>query len=360
MDDPDILLAASVVRNRHQLLASCNEMSKNIVICYDGTGAEYGENNTNVVKTFEAITRDKEQIGFYDPGVGTLSYLGRTVGKKIGILLGKAFGYGLQQNIEDGYEYLMNRFEPKDKIFLFGFSRGAFTVRALAGMIYRFGLLQKGSKNLIPYVSKMYHNKEIATSRTPEMIELRKNFKDAFCHDCKPHFIGVWDTVSSLGHINGRKFHDHVLNPDIKYGCQAIAIDERRKKFQVDLWDEPVKESGQVIEQVWFAGVHSDVGGWYEERGLSDIAFAWMMDKASSYGLKLKDNWSKSLQQNALDTLHNSRTGIWKLWRAIEREIPEGAKIHKSVIDRTKKDNSYIPALPENFDIVTTASYIAP
>ena len=113
-------------------------MAKNIIICYDGTGNEYGKNNTNVVKTFESIVRDEEQIAFYDPGVGTFSYLGRNLGKKVGIVLGQAFGAGLQENIEDGYEYLMNRFESGDKVFIFGFSRGAFTARALAGMIYRF------------------------------------------------------------------------------------------------------------------------------------------------------------------------------------------------------------------------------
>jgi uncharacterized protein (DUF2235 family) len=327
------------------------KMGKNIVICYDGTGAEYGENNTNVVKTFESIIRDKEQIGFYDPGVGTFSFLGRTAGKRLGIFLGKAFGVGLQQNIEDGYEYLMNRFKPDDKIFLFGFSRGAFTVRALAGMIYRFGILQKGSKNLIPYVSKMYNKRDFSVCN---------EFKETFCHICEPHFVGVWDTVASLGYIHGRTFYDQTLNPEIKHGCQAIAIDEKRKKFRVSLWDETKEVKGQNIEQVWFAGVHSDVGGWYQERGLSDIAFAWMMDKASACGMRLKDNWSKSLRQNALDTLHNSRTGIWKLWSSIDRQIPEGAKIHKSVIDRMEKDDGYNPALPKNFDIVTTASYIAP
>jgi len=326
-------------------------MSKNIIICYDGTGAEYGENNTNVVKTFEAIIRDKEQIGFYDPGVGTFSFLGRTVGKRVGILLGKAFGVGLQQNIEDGYEYLMNRFESNDKVFLFGFSRGAFTVRALAGMIYRFGILQKGSKNLIPYVSKMYNKREFAVC---------DQFKENFCHPCEPYFIGVWDTVASLGYIHGRTFYDQTLNPDIEHGCQAISIDEKRKKFQVSLWDETKAVKGQTIEQVWFAGVHSDVGGWYEERGLSDIAFAWMMDKAHACGLRLKDNWRESLEQNALIDLHNSRDKIWRLWRPVDRKIPEGAKIHQSVIDRMGKDKNYSPTLPKNHEVVATDSYIAP
>lgn len=327
-------------------------MSKNIVICYDGTGAEYEENNTNVVKTFEVIIRDEDQVAFYDPGVGTHSVLGRTtVGKKVGILRGKAFGVGLQQNIEDGYEYLMNRFRPKDKVFLFGFSRGAYTVRALAGMIYRFGILQKGSKNLIPYVSKMYNRKEFTVC---------DGFKDTFSHPCEPHFIGVWDTVSSLGYIHrSGKYYDPTINSDKVNAYQAISIDEKRKKFPVVLWDKTPAE-GQIIEQVWFAGVHSDVGGWYKERGLSDIAFAWMMDKAFACGLKLKGCWITDLKQDALDVIHKSRESYWRLWPAIDRQIPEGAKIHKSVIDRIENDKNYNPTLPKNYEIVATQSYPVP
>ncbi|MTI32166.1 T6SS phospholipase effector Tle1-like catalytic domain-containing protein, partial [Xanthovirga aplysinae] len=160
--------------------------SKNIVICYDGTGNEYGQNNTNVVKAFESIVQDEFQTGYYQPGIGTIDLLGRKYGRKMGILLGKAFGVGLQQNLEEGYRYLMNCFLPGDQIYFFGFSRGAFAVRALAGMIYHFGLLQKGSEQLIPYVSKMYNNKNFS---------VKDGFKETFCQSCKPHFIGVWDTV---------------------------------------------------------------------------------------------------------------------------------------------------------------------
>ena len=117
-------------------------MPKNIVVCCDGTGNEYGRHNTNVVKLYEAIVRDASQIAFYDPGVGTFSVLGRRLGRPVGIILGKAFGYGLRQNIEDAYRYLMDRYDPGDRLFLFGFSRGAYTARALAGMLYRCGLLQ--------------------------------------------------------------------------------------------------------------------------------------------------------------------------------------------------------------------------
>jgi uncharacterized protein (DUF2235 family) len=323
-------------------------MGKNIIVCYDGTGNEYGNNNTNVVHVFESIARDREQIAFYDPGVGTFSYLGRNLGKKIGIIMGKAFGAGLQQNLEDGYEYLMNRYEKDDKLFLFGFSRGAFTARALAGMLHYFGLLQKGSKNLIPYVSKMYTNRN---------FENAPGFKITYCHDCKPHFIGVWDTVGSLGFIYGKKFYNTKLNRDVGYAYQAVSIDEKRKKFPVSLWDENNKLPGQIIEQVWFPGVHSDVGGWYEDRNLSDIAFAWIMDKASGCGLRLNNNWKTVLDQDASGKIHESRVGFWKIWRPVERKIPEGALIHKSVMDRMQKIKSYHAPLPENYSVESNASY---
>ena len=310
-------------------------MSKNIIICYDGTGNEYGKNNTNVVKTFENIVRNEGQVAFYDQGVGTFSCLGLNLGKKIGILLGKGFGVGLQQNINNGYEYLMNRFEPKDKVFIFGFSRGAFTARALAGMLYHFGVLQKGSKNLIPYVSKMYNKRK---------FDVSDKFKETFSHVCKPHFVGVWDTVASLGYIPGKTFYDQTLNPDVKNAYHAISIDEKRKKFPVSLWDENKKHEQQTIEQVWFSGTHSDIGGFNEKCGLSDITFAWMMDKACKSGMKLKENWKDRLKQDYTDILHNSRTRFWKLWKKVDRDIPADAKIHKSVFERKNNNNNNQPS----------------
>jgi len=330
-------------------------MSKNIVVCYDGTSGEYGKNNTNVVRVFEAIVKDDTQAAFYDPGVGTFSYLGRRVGRWFGIGLGLAFGYGIRQNIEDGYEYLMNRFEPGDRVFLFGFSRGAYTARALAGMIHQFGILQKGSKNLIPYVSKMYFIKD-----KKKGFSVIRGFKETFSNVCKPHFIGLWDTVAALGPNLSKKFPDLKLNPDVKYGFQAIAIDEKRRPFKVILWDKSDKADNQVIEQVWFAGVHSEVGGdcSKDECSLSDIAFACMMDKASECGLKLKDGWQNGLNQDIGADIHNPCTLPWIIFGLQKkREIPDGAIIHQSVIDRINKREDYNPALPKDKSTVSTDSY---
>jgi uncharacterized protein (DUF2235 family)/acyl carrier protein len=322
---------------------------KNIIICCDGTGNEYGRNNTNVVSAFQALTRDEDQIAFYDPGVGTFDALGKTFGKKVGKLLGAGFGYGLRENMQDAYSYLMDRFHPGDRIYLFGFSRGAFTVRSLAGLLHKCGLLQKGSKNLIPYALNIYNERGNDT--------IAEGFKDTYCHECKPYLIGVWDTVGSLGHILAKKFFNAELNPDVRFGYHAVSIDEKRKKFPVSLWDETQIHPNQTIEQVWFAGVHSDVGGWYDERGLSDTSLRWMLMKAEAAGLRLREGWETTvkLHPNAADEAaqHESRRGMWKLWRKVQREIPDEALIHKSVHERMRAIGRYKPPLPDNHKVVS-------
>ena len=322
-------------------------MSKKIVVCSDGTSNEYGEHNTNVVGVFEAIVRDENQIGFYDPGVGTFDPLGRFIGKRVGKLLGDAFGWGLQQNIEDAYEYLMNHYEPGDELYLFGFSRGAFTVRSLAGMLHKCGLLQTGSKNLIPYASSMYN--------TPDNDWIANGFKETFCQPCKPFFIGVWDTVGSLGYFLHRRFFDATLHRDTQYGYHAISIDEQRKKFLPSIWDEGKVVEGQTVEQVWFPGVHCDVGGSYPEPGLSDGALAWMLRHAENAGLRLKPGWEARHLPNPSDpaAMHQSRKKGWKIWRKVHRDIPEGSKIHVSAIERMEAGVGYSPSnLPSSRTVI--------
>ena len=183
---------------------------KNIVICCDGTGNEYGENNSNVVKLYQRVVRDRDQAAFYDPGVGTFSFLGRELGRRTGVALGKFFGAGMRQNIEDAYRFLMETYEDGDRVFLFGFSRGAFTVRALAGMLNKCGLLQKGSINLVPYASKIYN--------TRDNDSVASGFKRTFSQECKPYFVGVWDSVGSMGWFWGRRYYDTILNEDVAFG----------------------------------------------------------------------------------------------------------------------------------------------
>ncbi len=322
--------------------------NKNIIICCDGTGNEYSENNTNVVGTFASVVRDTNQIAFYDTGVGTFNPLGMSFGpvsKTLGNALGNGFGYGVKQNVQEAYTYLMDRYEEGDNVYIFGFSRGAYTARVIVGMLHKCGLLQKGSKNLIPSVMKMNFGDK------PD--HLVKGFKRDFCHECKPHFVGVWDTVASIGNWHPtRHFKDDILNHDVKYGFHAVSIDEHRKKFPVSLWDESQKAAHQTIEQVWFPGVHSDVGGWYNERGLSDSALRWMLTNAEKCGLRLKDGWETNLKCNPLGPIHNSRSGFWKVWKRVQRVIPEGAIIHESVITRMEKSDYKAP-LPKKYKVAS-------
>ena len=287
---------------------------------------------------YESIVRDSKQLAFYDPGVGTFSPFGRTIGRCAGILLGKAIALGLQENIEDAYRYLMDNYEKGDRVFLFGFSRGAYSVRALAGMLHKCGLLQKGHNNLILYASKIYHR------RHNENIAI--GFKQTYSNECKPHFIGVWDTVGSVGWSwpFRKKFRNTILNKDVPYGYQAISVDERRRFYRANLWHEPEKNERQTIEQVWFPGFHSDVGGSDAGRRVSDITLKWMLENAMDKGLRLTEGWIGNLNPDPLGQINESWTYLWRILPPAVRHIPEGAKIHASVVRRMENPaNHYQP-----------------
>ena len=253
---------------------------KNIVVCCDGTRGKYEaeDKNTNVVRLFERLGKDGEaQISYYDPGVGTYSsfqsgllrWLAKWVVSTSGVGI---TGTGLKGNIEEAYKYLMGCYEPEDRVYLFGYSRGAHTVRVLAGMLHRCGLLTKGSDNLIPYMSRIYNDKNNSS--------IAVDFKGSFSRECKPHFNGVWDTVASVGWVRKKQFSNNRLNGDVTFGYQALSIDERRYFFRVSQWDESDIPEGQTIEQVWFPGCHADVGGQEADRSISDIALEWLLRHA--------------------------------------------------------------------------------
>ena len=315
-----------------------NEGSKkNIVICSDGTNSEFGRRNTNVVRLYQSVVRDDRQIAFYDPGVGTFSFLGREVGRRVGRLLGSAFGAGIQQNIEDAYRYLMEHYEEGDKVFLFGFSRGAFTVRALAGMLYLCGLLQPGHGNLVPYASKLYNRHE----RT----RVAEEFKATFSRECPIHFIGVWDTVGSLGWFVRKKRFDTYLNPDAANCYQAVAIDEVRRQFPVMLWDPGLQSRGQIVEQVWFPGSHSDIGGWNrrprQATAIPDVTLAWMLENAARCDLLVNDDWRSGLKCEPL-VINESWRGVWRLWPRKRRYLEINANLH-SIVNQIRDARTYCP-----------------
>ena len=199
-------------------------------------------------------------------------------------VIGLAFGYGISDNIADAYQFLMREnFQTDDSVYFVGFSRGAYTARALCGMLHIIGLLREDNEGLIPYSIRMIKQRKID-------FAVAADFKKTFCRECKPHFIGVWDTVSSVGwvynvaHFPGTKA---THNPDLRFIRHAVSIDERRAFFRQNLFGPP-HDPEQDIKEVWFAGVHSDVGGSYpeSESQLSKIALQWMICEAESAGLR--------------------------------------------------------------------------
>jgi uncharacterized protein (DUF2235 family) len=305
-------------------------MSKNIVICCDGTGNEYSHENTNIVKLFQIIEKNtSHQLAFYDPGVGAFK-------QKI---LTKTFGIGLREGVERAYRYLMNTYEEGDKVYFFGFSRGAFIMRSLSGLLAKCGLLYKYSANMVPYAAKIYY--------APSSHNLCAGFKETFCRPCDIHFLGIWDTVGFLKHID---FYSNQLSKNVHYAFHALAIDELRTGFQPYILDTQI-ESHQVLEQVWFPGSHADVGGGYIETGLSDISLRWMIDKATRYGLKVRAEYNLLVQPDPLATFHLSRIGLWRLLPSRKRSIHKGAMIHNSILVRKQHYPAYDPNLPITYEI---------
>jgi uncharacterized protein (DUF2235 family) len=312
-------------------------MPKNIVICCDGTGNEFGESNSNVVKLYKVLERSDQQIAYYHPGVGTigsrnaLTQIGRWWTRVVGL----AFGYGISDNVADAYQFLMKTFQPGDLVFIFGFSRGAYTARVLCGLLHFAGLLTQGNEGLIPYAIRMMKKKKID-------FGVAASFKKTFSqHECKPHFVGVWDTVSSVGWVYNAvhfPFTKVTHNPDIGIARHAVSIDERRAFFPQNLLGEP-NSTGQNVLEVWFAGAHSDVGGSYaeSESQLSKLALRWMLCEAEIALLRVDQHRKAEILGGkppsvAPDPLtknqHESLHGVWwiaEFWPKILRmETPDG------------------------------------
>jgi len=313
-------------------------MSKRIIFCTDGTW-DSTQNDTNVYKLFKALPITSDQIAFYDDGVGA-------DGNFIEKLVGGAFGNGLFQKIKDGYTKIAHVYEQGDQIFLFGFSRGAFTARSLAGMIAICGLPTASfDDNLINVAFQAYRNKD-------QRSALLASLSNYNLFDAKLTMVGVWDTVGALGipaligGIDSSQygFLDTGLHPDVLNAFQALAIDERRREFPPTLWTS-VPVANQQLEQVWFSGVHCDVGGGYPETGLSDVTLSWMMGKAKKLGLQINDSiWSQYALPDAkqvLDQIHESWDVLWGFPRS--RTLTSNAELSNSVGIRCAYESTYQP-----------------
>lgn len=337
---------------------------KRIVICCDGTWNSPDETvhgiavATNVVRVAQAVlprAADRiEQRLYYDPGVGTAgSYLKR--------VFDGATGSGLSVNVRQAYRYLISCYEPGDELFFFGFSRGAFTVRSLGGLIRNCGILRREAADRVDHGYALYRSRAPgAHPRERESVLFRRSYAVS---DIVPiHFIGVWDTVGALGNpllANGylsrrQIFHDTNLSSTVAHAYQALAIDEKRRHFRAALWNRQAHATQQVLEQAWFAGVHSNVGGGYANSGLSDIALEWMVGKARDCGLGL-DNIATT--PDPVAPREESRKGAYRLIPAYHRPIDLPAsglgatheRLHTSVLERYRAEPGYRPPNLEDY-----------
>ena len=373
---------------RIQANTNVTNQGRNIVICCDGTGNQFGEQNSNVVKLYQTLVVNETQRGYYHPGVGTMGAPNAHghLEKEWTRAKGLAFGAGFTANLSDAYRYLMNTYRRGDKVFLFGFSRGAYTARALASVLHTCGLLSRGNEGLILYMMRMFARASRNRAKGSRTLAVAHDFKKAFARDVLIDFVGVWDTVSSIGWIyDPVVLVDDGRNPIVRVGRQAVSIDERRCLYHDKLWGppfqpcEPEYRVPQDIKQVWFAGVHSDVGGSYpeEQSGLSKLALEWMLREAVQFGLKIDRRRARTIlhglaSPNPTAPLHNSLKGAWWLleylpqryfdkltktekWRipvGVSRSIPEGSLIHESVLERMQLAGDYRPLnLPSQFGV---------
>lgn len=377
-------------------------MGKNIVLCSDGTGNQDIKNRgTNVFKLYEAVDIQghksgplPKQVAFYDDGVGTANLVARVIGG--------AFGWGFSRNVKRMYRELVNVYEPGDSIYFFGFSRGAYTVRALAGLIQYCGVLDVGNFSdgppdaLTEKIDSCWDDfRKVAFKYSPASerrgaipsaeetnatIERRRNYGAVNPEErLDIAFIGVWDTVGAIGvpFDELRKvisivypiwFADNTLGPEVKRACHALSIDDERRTFHPELWNEQ-NGADTRINQVWFAGVHSNVGGGYPKQGMSLVALDWMMAEANKAGLRFIDEVLEFVHehQDVHDKLCDSRSGLALYYRWAPRDIRglcaehkiKTPKIHVSVFERIANGtDAYAPGnIPFDCEVDTTGSF---
>ncbi len=344
-------------------------MAKNIVLCIDGTwnAAEdaASQQDTNVHKLAQAALDQTGQLVEQIDGIGTDRVL--RIPRKLHIpnLIGGLTGFGMSSRIKRAYKYLSANYSIGDNIYLFGFSRGAFAARSLAGFVDAVGLLLKNeveNSNLIEIAYALYEN-----DGDPQHSGFKQHLRN-LGFPSQPsredgtflpiYFIGVWDTVGALGLPDRLKifsapfteFHQTALPSNISYARHALAIHELRKSFPPLLWEDArhtVANPGDppVLQQMWFAGAHADVGGGYPETGWSAITLDWMATQAASLGLKLKGLPLPSTSALSNEAVHNSRSGVFAVLPIeIRRPVFESSTVgtqtgptfdvHETVIQR--------------------------
>ncbi len=327
-------------------------MSKNIIILSDGTGQD-GEKDqsTNVHRLFLALeNKTSKQFVFYQEGIAAKGLLPVKFWRTI-------TGFGIGKHIRECYKEIVQEFEIGDNLYFFGFSRGAATVRSLSGFIELFGVLPKNRPDLIKKAYKIYKRTNLI-----KRARAAKKFTEQYSTTwTRVKFLGVWDTVTVLGlpikplsdilHYFPAlkyKFHNFSLSSSVENAYQALSIDDERKRYHPILWNEKIN-SGQKIEQVWFCGDHSDVGGGHLKGNLANIPLKWMVENAVAQNLILNNDDLLSLPSDPNEHLHTT-FNLWNQYKIRawpekdDNGEPRGKpNIHPSVFQRTQgKNNSNI------------------
>lgn len=327
---------------------------KRIILCADGTWNKPEKDlnedfPTNVLKVARAISpnaNDKtKQVVFYDWGLGSYH----------ASIAGGGFGKGINKNIMDNYRFIVQNYDPGDELFFFGFSRGAYTVRSLAGLINNCSILKRTYASHIEEAFDIYKRSDIHPD-DDFSADYRKKY--AVENKVRIKFIGVWDTVGALGipfrmfgFLNEKHlFHDNKIGPNIDVARHAMAIDELRDDFKPTIWR---KRKNMDLLQVWFSGVHSDVGGGYkpDDNGhtLSDIPLQWMLEEAAKSGLEFEEHIYTGLNGNSLAEEHNEYEGFFKVLGKHERRLYNYTSIYSSVKKRFEAIHDYRPRMLVKF-----------
>lgn len=353
-------------------------MSKNIVLLSDGTGNSSSKIfKTNVWRLFQALdlTDPDKQVAFYDNGVGTSSF-------KWWAAFTGIFGIGLKRNILDIYCFCSRNYQKDDRIFGFGFSRGSFTMRVVAGLIASIGLVpydnnEADLRAMALVALRQYRKRGTAKTLARYHLYVLRAIRDFFSRNLmgkpsfeeidfvevkKIEFLGVWDTVDAYGGPIEEivraidywywplSLPDRFMNAKIQRACHALALEDERDAFKPVLWDEryvkfndhlvpmdqgwtpPAAEKGELaaidrerMSQVWFVGVHSDVGGGYPQDGLAHFTLNWMIDRVRVYKLELLDERIRELapQVDRFDKLNDSRHGLAAYYRYRPRKLED-------------------------------------
>jgi Uncharacterized conserved protein len=354
---------------------------KNIVICLDGTSNELDHHPTNAAKVFMMLDLDDPtaQVAYYDPGVGTLpSATARgAVGKWLSQVFGLAFGFGMRGKVSRAYAWLVDQYWPGDRVYIFGFSRGAYTARALAALLARPGLLRSGSAHLVDYAVQQYVKPAGTATAKANRAREATAFADALCwgtaeqpisaasggfrpavpesmasdvHAIPVEYLGIWDTVEAwFGGLGSLDWPDTCSLWNVNRLRHAVSIDETRRPFRY----LPVDRRGG-FEEVWFPGVHCDVGGTFDNHHLAKVALKWVFDGVC-HDLLLRDGHPADAYARfcAVERAYAERaplhTNAWT-WNLLipfrrRRRIPDDAVLHESVRERRIADGSYLPNL---------------